>query len=171
MATKGATVSCGGLAMIGRREFGMASLSALALATADTALAQKGPKAPTAGHRHDHDDMSSCAEACSDCQRECESCATHCGHQLQQGKQEHLKTLETCRDCATACAAASQIAARSGPFAAQICQACAETCAGCAEACEKFSDDEHMKKCAAQCRKCEKACRQMIAHVGHGPHE
>ncbi|MGH7137334.1 MAG: four-helix bundle copper-binding protein [Pirellulales bacterium] len=35
------------------------------------------------------------------------------------------------------------------------------------EACEKFPDDPHMKKCAEECRECEKACREMVKHVGH----
>jgi len=161
--------------MIGRREFGAAGLSALALAATETlVLAQpsskKKPKASV--HHAEHDEMfQSCAEACSDCQRSCNTCSTHCAHMLHEGKQEHMMTLATCQDCADVCAAASQIAARGGPFTAQICGACADVCAGCAEACEKFPDDEHMKKCADECRKCEKACRDMVKHVGHGTHK
>ncbi len=159
--------------MIGRREFGAAGLSALALAaTGASAFAQGGSKKPKGSAQHaEHDDiLRSCAEACSDCQRECNSCSTHCAHLLHEGKQEHMKTLATCQDCADVCAAASQVVARGGPFAAQICGACAEVCDGCAEACEKFPEDEHMKKCAEECRKCEKACRDMVKHVGHGSH-
>jgi hypothetical protein len=108
-----------------------------------------------------------CAKACDDCARSCESCATHCANMLSQGKKDHLKTLQTCRDCATTCSAASAIVARSGPFSDTICQACAEVCKRCGDACEKFEDDPHMKKCAEECRKCEKACRDMLKHVGH----
>ena len=43
-----------------------------------------------------------------------------------------------------------------------------KACAKCAAACEKFPDDAHMKKCAAECRKCEKACKDMLAHARHG---
>jgi hypothetical protein len=81
---------------------------------------------------------------------------------LQAGKQEHMKTLSTCRDCADVCAAAAQIVSRHGPFAESICKACAVVCAGCAEACEQIAHDEHMKQCAEECRRCEKACREMI---------
>ena len=31
----------------------------------------------------------------------------------------------------------------------------------------KFTDDEHMKKCAQECKKCAAACREMVKHEGH----
>lgn len=157
--------------MIGRREFAVTGLSALAIAAMETtAFAQRGGKKQAGGHL-EHDGMlKSCAEACSDCQQECDRCSTHCAHLLHSGKQEHMTTLATCQDCADVCVAASQIVARGGPFAAEICGACAEVCADCAKECEKFPDDQHMKECAEECRECEKACRDMVKHVGHGPH-
>lgn len=166
--TKGRDPYLGELVMIRRRKFGIAGLSALALATTNGfTLAQDGTSMkPTSAPHAKHDEMRPCAEACAACSRECESCATHCVHLLYEGKEEHLKTFETCRDCATVCAAAAQIVARGGPFAGEICQACAKVCAGCAEACEQFPDDEHMKKCAQECRKCEKECREMVSHAG-----
>jgi len=57
-----------------------------------------------------------CAKACSDCQRMCELCTTHCAKQVAAGKKEHLKTLQTCQDCAAHCSAAASIVARQGPF-------------------------------------------------------
>jgi len=146
--------------MIGRRQFVSTSLGTAALAVVGrSAFGQVGGE-----HEHDHgsDAMEACAKACSDCQRACDACATHCAHQLNAGKKEHLTTLMTCRDCADVCAAAAQIVARSGPFSKLICGPCAEACASCAKECEKFPDDEHMKMCAAECRKCEKACRAMV---------
>jgi hypothetical protein len=83
---------------------------------------------------------------------------------LGEGHKHHLKTLNTCRDCADFCSAAAEIVARQGPFASLICQGCADACARCGEACEQFTDDEHMKRCAAECRRCEKACREMTHH-------
>jgi hypothetical protein len=109
--------------------------------------------------------MQECAQACSDCQRACDLCATHCAQMLHEGKKEHLFTLATCRDCATVCAAAAQIVARGGPFAALICEACAKACDQCATACEAFPDDEHMKACAEECRRCEQACQEMLKHI------
>lgn len=150
--------------MIGRREFGLTGLSALALgALGGNLLADD--RAP---HHAEHDSvLQACAKACSDCQRACNSCSTHCAHQVHAGHKEHITTLATCQDCADFCSAASQIVARGGPYSSLICQSCAEACAACAKACEKFPNDKHMADCAAECRKCEKACRDM---VGHRPH-
>lgn len=159
--------------MIGRREFGIAGASALALAALErSAFAQskKDEDAKRDEHHVDHhgDDMfAACAKACSDCQRACDSCATHCAHMLHEGSDKHLTTLATCQDCADVCAAASQIVARKGPFAALVCKACVDACARCAKECEKFPDDAHMKMCAEECRKCEKACKEMLSHVEH----
>jgi hypothetical protein len=120
-----------------------------------------------AGQRAEHDGaLQACSKACSDCQRECDSCGTHCAHLLSKGNQEHLATLMTCQDCATICAAASQIVARGGPFSATICDSCATACAECAKACAKNPDDRFMQACAEECRKCEKACRSMLKHTG-----
>lgn len=148
-----------------RREFAVTGLSALALATFEGSAFAQRPAQKQAGHAHHagHGKEDSCAKACSDCQRECDSCSTHCAKMLEDGKHEHARTLATCRDCADVCATAAQIVSRHGPFANAICKACADVCAGCAEACEKLAQDEHMKRCAEECRRCEKACREMIA--------
>ena len=84
---------------------------------------------------------------------------------LAKGKKDHLRTLRTCQDCATHCGAAACITVRKGPFSDLICTACADACNRCGKACEKFKDDEHMKKCAEECFKCEKACREMLKHA------
>lgn len=151
--------------MIGRREFAVAGLSAGALAAmAGSARAQKA--GVVADHAEHDDVLQACAKACSDCQRACDMCTTHCAHQLHAGKAEHMTTLATCQDCADYCVAAAQIVARGGPFSAVICAACADACSMCGKECEKFPDDKHMKMCAEECRKCEKACRDMVKHVG-----
>ena len=144
--------------MIGRREFGLAGISAAALvAWESSGLAQT--KAEHAEHHHDVD---KCAVACGACQRSCDSCSTHCADLAASGKKEHLESLKSCQDCAAICATASQIVSRGGPFADLICTACAEACARCAKICELFPDDNHMKLCAAECRKCEAECRAML---------
>lgn len=155
--------------MIGRRAFGMTGLSAMALAALEGNVFAQAPQAAVgAPHHMEHDAMlQACAKACSDCQRACDMCATHCAHQLADGKKEHLTTFGTCRDCADFCATAAQITARGGPFAALICRSCAEACARCAVECEKFPADEHMTMCAQECRKCEKACNDMVQHADH----
>lgn len=161
--------------MIGRRAFSLTGLSAVALAALEGSAFGQAPVAVEksadgasegAAHAAHGEMFQACAKACSDCQRLCDSCATHCIDMLADGHKEHRATLGTCRDCADFCSAAAQIVARGGPFAQEICKGCAEACAQCAAACEKFADDAHMKACAAECRKCEKACRDMVGH-GH----
>jgi len=149
--------------MLDRRQFAAAGLSAIALSAAGSA-AQAQDKNEHAEH---NEMLMSCAKACSDCQRACDMCATHCSHLLADGKKEHAVTLATCQDCADFCVAAAQIVSRGGPFASLVCEGCAEACAKCAKQCEKFPDDKHMKMCADECRRCEKACREMTKHSGH----
>lgn len=148
--------------MIDRRQFAAAGLSAIALTTMGSAVQAQEKK-----DHSEHDDLlMACAKACSDCQRACDMCATHCGHLLADGKKEHAVSLATCQDCADFCVAAAQIVARGGPFASLVCQGCAEACAKCAMQCEKFPADKHMKMCAEECRRCEKACNDMVKHAG-----
>ncbi len=120
------------------------------------------PHAMHAGH------FQECAKACADCQRECDSCASHCAHLVAEGKKEHMKTLGTCTDCASICSTAARITARGGPLAGTVCEACAKACAACGAACDQVGgDDEHMKRCAEECRRCEKVCKGMLHMVGH----
>ena len=80
------------------------------------ALAPRGPTQEKTVVPMKHSGMmQACAKACSDCQRECDLCASHCAHLLAEDKKEHLTTLETCQDCATVCSAAAQIVAQRRP--------------------------------------------------------
>ncbi len=152
----------------------MVALALIALLGMAPTVRTEEPKAQPAkaeakAEHAEHDAMMvACAKACSDCQRMCDMCGTHCAHMLADGKKEHKTTLATCQDCSTICAAASQVVARGGPFAVTVCTACAECCAKCAKECEKFPDDKHMKMCAEECKKCEKACTDMVKHMGGG---
>jgi hypothetical protein len=155
--------------MMGRREFGLAGISAAAVLAAEaTGLAQaKAKKKGEAGEGHHHAAGDPCSAACGACQRSCDSCAAHCANLIAGGEKAHLETLRSCQDCATFCAAAAQIVARGGSFADLICTGCAEACTRCAKLCEQHPNDEHMKQCAEECRRCEKECREMLKHVGH----
>ena len=147
--------------MLERREFAAAGLSAIAVAALQgTSIADEPDEHRT--HHRDAGRLKKCAEACSACQRECDSCGSHCAMKLKEGSAKHAETLATCQDCADICSAASQIVSRGGPFAELICNVCADACAKCASACDKFRDDKHMRECAAECRRCEKACREMV---------
>ncbi len=151
-----------------RRDFTLLGLSAGgAAAFGGLAAAQDRPGAKGAvGHKAGDPTLLTCAKACSDCQRECDGCATHCAELLQKGERDHFTTLQTCLDCADVCAAASHVVARGGPFTHLICEACIDACAKCGAQCAKFPASERMKACAAECRRCEEACREMLQH-GH----
>jgi hypothetical protein len=142
--------------VLGLIAVGLVALS-LAPATADDAKKAADPH---------HGAFMECAKACGECAGMCDACSAHCTQMLADGKKDHLKTLQTCRDCATICAAAACVTARSGPYSDLICTACAESCKRCGDACEKFKGDEMMKRCTDQCRSCEKACREMLKHTG-----
>lgn len=151
-----------------RRAFNVAGVSAAALAFGQVASGQETKK-PAAGHGAGHphhlgysEHFKQCAEACSDCQRECDRCAIHCAGMMSQGKEQHYMTLQTCLDCADVCAAAAKIVARGGPFSMDVCEACADACKQCAAACRKHEDNPMMAACAKECEACEKACRQML---------
>lgn len=150
--------------MIGRRQFGIAGVTAAAAATLPAFGFAQQDADPHAAHGHGGA-FAKCAAACSDCQRECDACSTHCTMLLAEGKKPHLTTLRSCLDCADICATAAQVSARQGVYAGPVCQACADICARCAKECDKFKDDEMMAACAESCRKCEKACREMLTHV------
>src|SRR5260221_4260170 len=101
--------------MIGRREFALAGLSAAAWAAVQTVGGADDKN--NAGSTAEAEAFDACAKACSDCQRDCDASATHCAELLAKGEHHHLPALMSCRDCADACSAASQIVARQGPFA------------------------------------------------------
>ena len=142
--------------------FAMASLVGLgALGVAADRTAQDEPLGEvTESHRGGA--FTKCAEACSDCQRECDACAQHCATLLAEGEKHHLVTLQTCRDCATLCTAAARIVSAGGVFSNLACGACADACARCANECETISSDKMMARCAEECHRCEKACRDMV---------
>jgi hypothetical protein len=149
-----------------RREFAAAGLSGATLATfAGRSFARDDQTQEHKHDEHDHDGHV-CAKACSACQRECDSCATHCGQKLLAGKADHIKSMLTCQDCADVCATAARIVSRGGPFSVLLCEACAAACSKCAAQCEKFPDDEHMQKCAKQCLACREACLEMTRAAG-----
>ncbi len=142
----------------------VAMAAGLAAFNGDPATAQEKKVQPAVQHTH-LEGLEHCAKVCDDCQRACDICAAHCVHLIADGKKEHVKTLQTCEDCAAICSEAARITARGGPFTDLICQACAEACARCGKQCEQFTDDRAMKACMEECRRCEKECRAMVKHA------
>jgi len=131
------------------RMFGGLSAMALAFTLAVVGVDTFAHQAQAAEMKVDPK-LQECAKACSDCQRVCDLCATHCANLLADGKKEHLSCLMHCRDCATCCAACSQVCASGGPLSAVMADCCAKCCDHCAKACEAFPDDKHMKACAEE---------------------
>lgn len=106
-----------------------------------------------------------CARICADCQLRCDSCFKHCLGLVAAGNKEHARSSELCVDCAECCKLAATLTARKSRLTSHVCECCAKCCDECATQCERFPDDESMKKCAADCRACAKACRDMVVQV------
>lgn len=138
------------------------------LATLTTGAALGGlvhadePKRPQAADQAS-DHQEACAKACSACANTCAACSAHCAELLADGKPEHAVSMKLCNDCETVCRAAAELCSRKSQFSDEFCKLCEEICNACADRCEQFSNDDHMKKCAAACRDCAAACQQMAA--------
>jgi hypothetical protein len=107
---------------------------------------------------HGHD-LTSCIEACSDCQNVCQYMIyQHC---LKLGGRhadpEHLLLMA---DCAQICRTSADFMLRGSPRHMQTCRTCAEICEECANDCERIGE---MEECVQACRLCAKACRDMAA--------
>ena len=140
--------------------FMMSRVSALFAAFA---LAVVVPVVSFADH-HGDPMMKKCAEVCSACQIECDSCFHHCLELVASGKTEHKATAQLCVDCSECCKACSTLCARKSPLAKHMLECCAKCCDECATACEKFPNDEHMVACAKSCRTCQKQCADVAKH-------
>ena len=79
------------------RMFGGIGVMALAFTLAVVGVDAFAQQAKAAEMKVDQK-LQECAKACSDCQRACDLCATHCANLLADGKKEHLSCLMHCRD-------------------------------------------------------------------------
>jgi hypothetical protein len=135
-----------------------ATAAGLAAATGGQALAQE--------HKHDEGDIhEKCAEACSDCAKECNQGFHHCYKQVQAGKQQHAKAMHLCVDCGEICSTAGKLVARMSPLMTFTCHACAESCEACIAECEKLNDPG-MKETIESLKKCAQTCREMVKAMG-----
>ncbi len=126
--------------MIGRREFGVVGLSALAYAALEgTGFAQERKSNAAEPHHTEHDEMyQKVRESLFGLPTGLRHVRHAFAHLMHSGQKEHLTTLMTCQDCANFCAAASQIVARGGPFADLICKSCAEPAPVAARSAKSF---------------------------------
>jgi hypothetical protein len=110
-------------------------------------------------HASPSQEMARCIDSCQECARTCLETARHC---LEMGGEhaaaEHITTL---LDCAEICRTSANFMARGSDMHGAICGVCADACIRCAEACERFPDDEVMRKCAEICRRCAESCQRM----------
>ena len=138
-----------------------ATAAGLAAVTGGTASAQE-----KADHKHAEGDIhEKCAEACSDCEKECNQGFHHCFKQVQAGKQDYAKAMHLCVDCGDICSTSGKLVARMSPLMAHTCRACAACCDDCIAACEELNDPG-MKEVVEALRKCAKSCREMVQAMG-----
>ena len=127
------------------------------------ALSVVAPFVALADHPEDSM-MKKCAQVCSACQLECDSCFSYCLKMASEGKAEHKATAQLCADCGECCKACATLCARNSPLSKHMLACCVKCCEECATACEKFPKDEHMAACAKSCRDCAKMCMEMSKH-------
>lgn len=136
-----------------------ATAAGLTALTGGPALAQQG-HAPKEGDIHEK-----CADACSDCEKECNRGFHHCYKQVQAGKADHAKAMHLCVDCGEVCSTAGKLVARMSPLMTFTCHACAESCEACLAECEKLHDPA-MKETIESLKKCAASCREMVKSMG-----
>ena len=150
-----------------RRElFGVlgATAAGLAAVTGGQALAQDA-------HAHKEGDIhEKCADACSDCEKECNQGFHHCFRQVQAGKAGHAKAMHLCVDCGEVCSTSAKLVARMSPLMTITCHACAESCEACVAECEKLNDPG-MKETVESLKKCAASCREMVKAMGGHDHK
>ena len=118
----------------------------------------------------DRDDIHErCAEACSDCEKECNQAFHHCYKQVASGKAGHAKAMHLCVDCGEVCSTAAKLVARMSPLMVHTCRACAECCDACLVECEKLNDPE-MREVLDSLKKCAAICREMVKVMGGQAH-
>ena len=105
--------------------------------------------------------MSTAMSTVLECFTTCETGVRHC---LDRGGEhaarDHITIL---LDCGAACGAMAVAMARGSALHGRLAQLCADACDLCAASCERFPDDEVMRRCAETCRRCAKECRAMQA--------
>jgi hypothetical protein len=140
-----------------------ATAAGLAASAGGPALAQATDRRRGGGDIHE-----SCAEACSDCEKECNQGFHHCFKEVQAGKADHARAMHLCVDCGDVCSTSAKLVARMSPLMTFTCQACAESCEATLAELEKLNDSG-MKETVESLRKCAASCREMVKAMGGRP--
>lgn len=106
-----------------------------------------------------------CIDACLDCAKVCQQCATACL------KENNPATFSRCIElnitCATICLATAQVLNQRSDFSEKVCNQCAEICHACYEECLKHPELGHCQRAAEVCRVCEELCLDMTGAMKH----
>jgi hypothetical protein len=151
--------------MIRREMLGMLGVGAAGLVATTSARAA----AQHQGHGHG-DVHEECAEACVNCEKECNQGFHHCFTQVQAGKTEHAKAMHLLADCGDICGTSGKLVARMSPLMVHTCAACAASCADTIAAVEALKDDE-MTETLEALRACQTSCTEMVKAMGGPAHE
>ena len=149
--------------MIRREMLGMIGVGAAGLAVTTSARAA----AQHQGHGDMHEE---CAEACVNCEKECNQGFHHCFTQVQSGKVEHAKAMHLLADCGDICGTSGKLVARMSPLMVHTCAACAACCAETIAAVEALKDDE-MAETLEALRSCQASCTEMVKAMGGPAHD
>lgn len=113
----------------------------------------------TNGHQMQDSDMTRCISNCMNTQRACLEAINHCLEEFGTAHSgEHIKLMQTCVET---CNLSIRLMSLDSDFHQQACELCFEVCTACAEACERYEDNEVMKRCAQACRQSAASCRGM----------
>ena len=122
------------------------------------------------GHAHGGDMHEECAEACVNCEKECNQGFHHCFTQVKAGKLEHAQAMHLLADCGEICGTSGKLVARMSPLMVHTCAACAECCEDTIAAVEALKDDE-MKETLEALQACRESCTAMVKSMGGHAHE
>jgi hypothetical protein len=112
---------------------------------------------------HEDPNTQRCIALCNECAETSSHTLIHC---LDKGGRhaasDHIRLLV---DCAQICDTAVAFMARGSELQPMVCGVCADVCERCAASCERFGDDEMMRKCADLCRRCAESCAAMAGSL------
>jgi hypothetical protein len=103
--------------------------------------------------------MKQCIDDCQYGHDVCVETIVHC--LTQGGEHAAVAHIGLLLDCAEICQTSANLMVRNSHLHGELCAVCALACEQCAESCERFGQDERMKRCAEVCRKCAASCRTM----------
>lgn len=90
---------------------------------------------------------------------ECISMCDECVYNVCLGDPAMRDCGQLCIDCADTCRDTHASVSRGSRFMHDKLTACGDVCQICAEECDRFQDNEDMRRCAEICKHCASMCR------------